>query len=528
MAETGKSFVQQFFQVLKSIPPGKKISLAVTMIMVLGGFVALILWVNKPDFQVLFANLDTGDAARITQKLNEKKVPYELKEGGGAILVPNEMVYQLRLELAGDGLPRGQNVGFEIFNDIPFGTTEFVQRLKYKQALQGELARTIMGFDSVAQARVHIVPAGDSLFAEAEKPATASVVLRLRSGGALDRRQLHGIVNLVARAVEGLKPENVTVVDMAGGLLSKGFEEDQVTAMSRTQFEHQQKIERTLENRIQTMLEPIVGANKVVARVSARVDFEQVNIVEERFDPDSTVVRSEQRQKETSAGGRSLASGSPDLQTQIYPSQGAGGSSSKPFERENATINYEINKINRQITNSVGDVKRLSAAVIIDGPYVTEKGQDGKAVQKFAPRSKKEMKTFEDMIKKAIGFNEARGDQVSVTNTTFALQEEEKGIHASPPSWMEYGRRATKPAFNILLVSLFLLLVVKPFKKWIHQAGDVLSTQALPPGQGVPKLTARGGESQAEAEGTGNLLEITKGNPEVVAQIIRQWISEGR
>jgi len=298
--------------------------------------------------------------------------------------------------------------------------------------------------------------------------------------------------------------------------------------MSRTQFDHQQKIERTLENRIQTMLEPIVGANKVVARVSARVDFEQVNIVEERFDPDSTVVRSEQRQKETSAGGRGLASGSPDLQTQIYPNQGAGGSSSKAFERENATINYEINKINRQITNSVGDVKRLSAAVIIDGPYVTEKGENGMMVQKFAPRNKKEMKTFEDMIKKAIGFNEARGDQVSVTNTPFALQEEEKSLHASPPSWMEYGKRATKPAFNILLVALFLLLVVKPFKKWIHQAGDVLSTQALSQGQGVPKLTARGGERQAEADGTSNLLEITKGNPEVVAQIIRQWISEGR
>lgn len=532
MAETGRNFIQQLIQVFKAIPAGKKVSLAVATALITGGFIALILWVNKPDFQVLFANLEAADAARIMQKLNEKKTPYELKEGGSAILVPNETVYQLRLELAGEGLPRGQNVGFEIFNEIPFGTTEFVQKLKYKQALQGELARTIMGFDSVAQARVHLVPAGDSLFAEPEKQATASVVLRLHPGRALDRRQLQGIITLVARAVEGLKPENVTVVDMAGGLLSKGSEEDHATAMSRTQFEHQQKLEKTIEGRIQSMLEPIVGVNKVVARVSAQVDFEQVNIKEERFDPNSVVVRSEQRQKESSATGKNAPSGSPDLQNQIIPGQGVAGASSRGFEKENATVNYEINKVNRQVSNAVGEVKRLSAAVIIDGPYASEKNSDGKTVQKFAPRNKKDMKTFEDMVKRAIGFNEARGDQVSVSNIPFAIPEEEKSFAASEPSWLEYGKKATRPLFNVILIVLFFFLAVKPFKKWIHQAGETLSAvPALPQGAqggGVPKLGAQAGESHGEAEGAQNLLELTKGNPEMVAQIIRQWLSEGR
>jgi flagellar M-ring protein FliF len=530
MAEIGRNFIQQFGQVLKAIPVGKRISLAITTIVVVGGFVALIFWVNRPDYQVLFANLDTADAARITQKLNEKKTPYQLKEGGSAILVPNDMVYQLRLELAGDGIPRGQHVGFEIFNEIPFGTTEFVQKLKYKQALQGELARTIMGFDAIAQARVHLVTGGESLFVEAEKPATASVVVRLHPGRVLDRRQLQGIINLVARAVEGLKPDNVTVVDMAGGLLSKGSEDNHASALSRTQFEHRQKLEKALENRVQTMLEPIVGLNKVVARVSAELDFEQVNIVEEKYDPNSVVIRSEQRQKESSAGGKGLPSGSPDLQGQVVQGPNATASSTKGFEKENATINYEINKTNRQISNSTGDVKRLSAAVIIDGPYVTEKGTDGKMAQKFTPRNRREMKTFEDIIRKAIGFNEARGDQVSVSNIPFALQEEEKAFPMGGPAWLEYGKKAAKPAFNLLLVAMFFLLAIKPFKKWLNQAGETLgSTAALPQGQpGAPRLAAQASEAQIEGDSNRSLLDMTKSNPDMAAQIIKHWISEGK
>jgi flagellar M-ring protein FliF len=533
MAEIGKDMIRQFLQVLRSIPTGRKISLALSTAVVIAGFAALLLWVNKPDYQVLFANLDTADASKITQKLAEKKTPYQLKEGGSAILVPSEVVYQLRLEMAGDGLPRGQNVGFEIFNDMPFGTTEFVQRLKYKQALQGELARTIMGFESIAQARVHIVPAGDSLFAEAERPATASVVLRLHGGRSLDNRQIQGIINLVARAVEGLKPDNVTVVEMSGGLLSKGFEEDHATAMSKTQFDYQQKLERSLQNRIQTMLEPVVGTNKVVARVSAEVDFERVNLVEEKFDPDKVVIRSEQRQKESSSQGKGAAAGSPDLQTQIHSTQGAAGSSAaRGFERENATVNYEINKVSRQVTSAIGDVKRLSAAVIIDGPYVQEKESDGKAVPKFVARNKKDMKVFEDMVKRAIGFSETRGDQVSVSNIPFVLQEEERGGSDALPWWMEYGKKATKPVFNLLLVCLFLLLTVKPFRRWIQQTGQVLGQPAaLPQSQtgGTLPAQAGGGEvSTDEKSATTSLLEISKGNPEVVAHIIRQWISEGR
>lgn len=528
MAETEKNSLQQFIQVFKAIPTGKKISFAVTVCLVVGGFITLLVWANRPDFQVLFANLDAADASRITEILQEKKIPFQLREGGSAVLVPDDMVYQLRLDMASEGVPRGQHVGFEIFENMPFGTTEFVQKLKYQRALQGELARTIMQFDAVAQARVHIVESGDSLFAEPERPATASVVLRLHPGRNLGDRQLQGIVNLVARAVKGLKPENVTLVDMAGGLLSKGSGTGSADALSRAQFEYQGKMERSLENRLQTMLESIIGMNRVVARVSAEVDFEQVNILEEKYDPDSSVVRSEQRQTETSMAGDSYASGSPDLQNQVYRNRGGSGGSGSNFQKENAVINYEINKINRQITNSVGNVKRLSVAVIIDGPYVEEKGTNGNTVQKFVPRSRREMKTFEDIIKKAIGFNEERGDQVNVSNIPFAFQTEEIAFMDKGLSWMDYAKKATKPLFNVFLVVIFFLFAVKPFKKWLNRTGETLLIRQLPQGGEVQQLSEEAGGGTGRTPEEAGARGVASNNPDIAAQVIKGWLSEGK
>ena len=528
MAGTRENIIQQVSKLLRTIPTGKKISFAVVIAMVLGGFITLLIWINRPDYQVLFTNLEAADAGQIMEKLKEKKTPFRIKEGGSAILVPDDSVYQLRLELASEGIPTGHAVGFEIFDTIPFGTTEFVQRLKYQQALQGELARTITQFDAIAEARVHIVASGDSLFAEPEKPATASVVVRLYPGGALDQKQLQGVIHLVACSVKGLRPENVTVVDMAGGLLSKGQQEEGVDVLSRAQFEYQQKLERAFESRILTMLEPVVGLNRVVAKVSAEVDFGRVNIFEERFDPDNTAVRSEQHEKETSTGGQTVPTGSPDLKYDIYSSDAASTGLRNTFQKENATINYEVNKLNKQITNAVGSVKRLSAAVIIDGPYGSETSPEGEEVKKFLPRSRREMKTFEDIIKKAIGFREVRGDQVNVSNIPFALQDEEEAFSEKGASWLDYARKVTKPFFNVALVFLFFLLAVRPFKKWLEQAGQQMATRALPQGEEIQKLASPVGDKEQIEDSKEQISRITKSNPDAVAEVIRKWISEGK
>jgi flagellar M-ring protein FliF len=531
MAESRESPIQQLVRVVRSIPPARLVTFGAILSIVIGGFVALFLFTNRPDYQVLFSNLDPSDASRIMEKLKEKRIPFQIREGGRAIFVPEENVYELRLGMASEGLPQGRNVGFEALDQMPFGTTEFIQKLKVQQALQGELARTIMGFDAVSQARVHIVPASESLFVGPDQSrSTASIVIRTKSGRSLDRRQLQGIIHLVACAVEGLKPENVTVVDMEGGLLAKGGEADGIGALSGSQYDYKRKVEQTLERMVQTMLEPIVGANKVVTRVTAEVDFRQVNIAEERYEPDSGVIRSEQRQKETASGGKDLPAGSPDLKFEVYESQGTMSGTSKSFQKENSVTNYEINRINKQIVSALGEVKRLSAAVVIDGPYVAEKDAAGKAVQKFVPRSRKEMKGFEEIVKKAIGFDEARGDQVTVSNVPFAITEEVKEVSETESVWMAYLKKGVRPMFNVLVIALFVFLVVRPFRKWLTQAGEAVKTQALQGGPEYPKLEAGGaggGEAAVGALSKANILEISKTDPEKIAEIIRGWVREG-
>lgn len=519
--------LDNLIQVLKAVPTGKKISFLITILVLIGGFTALILWANRPDYQVLFSNLDSSDAAKIADKLRESRTPFQLKDGGTAILVPNEKVYQLRLEMASEGIPRGGGVGFEVFDDMSFGTTEFVQKLKYQQALQGELARTIMDFDAIEQARVHIVPAGDSLFAEPEKPSTASVVIRPRMGYVLDQRQLQGIVNLVACAVEGLKPSNVTVVDMAGGLLSNGHDNNDIGDLTTSQFDFQRKLENSLEKRIRTMLEPVVGLNKVVARVSADVDFRQINISEEKYDPDSVVVRSEQKQKESSMTGGS-PSGGYDQKYQVYQSEeDSSVASSKTFDKENSIINYEMNKVNTHIIDTAGDIIRLSAAVIIDGPYVTEEDDGGNKVQKFVARDRKEMKRFEEIIKSAIGFDEARGDQVSVSNIAFSLNKETPVImEDSGGNLLSFARKQSKYVFNVLLIILFFVLAVRPFKRWLNQTGEYVSTMTLDTGKEVKALEAPDLEIQQRQNTKQQVLEATRQNPDIAADIIKSWINE--
>ena len=528
MAENDSNGFGQLMQVFRSLPLARMITLAVILSLVAGGFIALVIWTNRPDYQILFSNLDANDAGRIAEKLKSKKVSFQLEDGGHAIMVPANQVYQLRLDLASQGLPKGRNVGFEIFDKLPFGTTEFVQKLKYQEALQGELARTIMDFDSVAQARVHIVPAGDSLFVEPENKATASVVLRLQPGRTLDRRQVQGIINLVACAVEGLKPENVTLVDMDGGLISGGKGEDTGTELSSSQFEYRRRLEKSLENRILTMLEPVVGANKVVAKVSADVDFKQVHISEESYDPDNAVIRSEQRQKEVTSASEGKPSGSPDLKYDVYQTSGKTSNNSKQFEKENSVINYEISKVNKQVISSVGDIKRLSAAVIIDGPYVSVKEPKGGEARKFQPRSRKEMKEFQNIVERAIGFSQDRGDQVSVSNIPFAIDKIPVPQTETKPSWMIYARKGMKPFFNVLLVALFVLFALKPFRNWLKQTREYLAPQALPAGKGIPEL----GAPSAEQEGTHikkeQILDLTRTDPEKIVSVIRGWIEEGR
>ncbi len=406
-----RSFTQ-IWKGFSTLPGGRKASILAAIVAAAVGIVILVYVANSTDYRVLFSNLSAEDAGNIVSKLKEKKIAYELSGSGNTILVPQEKVSELRLELAASGLPQGGGVGFEIFDSKSLGVTEFVQQLNYQRALQGELSRTINGLDEIQHSRVHIVIPKKSLFSEDQKKPTASVILKLKAGRNLRTAQIDGIVHLVASSVEGLSPADVMVVDSSGKVLSKLQDDSKLGRLSNSQIEYQRNIEKDLTNRVQTMLEKVVGEGKAVVRISADLDFRIMEKMEEKFDPESTVIRSQQRQSERSGMSGQAAGGN------VGGVAPGGVPVSKPEpkqEKIDEITNYEITKTVNKTVMPVGEIKKLSIAVLVDGNYV----KNDKGTEEYQARSKKEMTDLEDLVKKSAGFDAKREDQVVVTNIPF-------------------------------------------------------------------------------------------------------------
>ena len=511
-------------QWLANASMGQKVTLALGISLLVGTVVAVVLWSIRPNYQVLFSRLNPEDAAKIVETLKQEKIPYLLQASGTVISVPDDKVYDLRLSLASDGIPQGGGVGFEIFDNTPMGTTEFVQRLNYQRALQGELSRTIAEFEAVAQARVHIVTPKGSLFVEEEKPATASVVLRLRPGQRLSKRQIDGVVRLVSSAVEGLEPGNITVVDVEGGVLYKGHRSDSEVGLTNSQLEHQSSLEASLERRIQEMLERVVGDGRAVVRVTAEVDYRRITTSEETYDPDSSVIRSEQRQQETSAGGTSMPEGAPEEKYQFGETVGQGMVSNNSSKKENEVINYEINRVSRQTVAAVGDIKRLSAAVVIDGKYQTTEDANGNTSQTYVPRSQEEMKRLVDVVKTAMGYDSARGDQVEVTNLPFAEQPQKLPDEKNAPStWLRLGARFAPLMLKAVVALLVFFFVVRPL---IRLLGQVSSRQHTSQRLGELALESPSPEALSALEPRQRVRYLAKSDPEKTTDLIRDWLNE--
>jgi len=498
----------------------------------IAGLVAIGLWTQQPDMQVLFSNLSTEDAAAIVDKLKEQKVPYETSGGGGTILVPSAQVYDLRLLLAGMGLPHGGGVGFEIFDRSTLGMSEFVQKLNYRRALQGELARTVAQMAGVEKVRVHLAIPERRLFSTEQDRARASVVVSLYSGQVLGKSQVQGIVHLVASSVEGLQARDVTVVDGQGRILSSTATDDPA-GLTNTQLEYQQAVEKDIETRIQSMLERIVGANKAVVRVSSVVDFRKVETTEERYDPNGQVVRSEQRGQEKSSGVNGQTGGVPGVESNVPPGteQESSPTSSTASQTKNETVNYEISRTVSRIVEPTGTIKKLSVAVLVDGTYETvkpaegEKAGTGEATRKYIPRSADEMKRIEDIVKKAMGYSAERQDQVEVVNMQFGFGEESQpaGVESAPEPqkpWMPYVRYAV----GGLLFLLLLIFVVRPL------LGMLAVSSAPPPTADTPALPATVGQVEATLVGTkprAQLVDMAKDNPDATAVVVKQWLKTG-
>jgi flagellar M-ring protein FliF len=560
----------QFKLLYDNFTIGQKVSIVIMLFLLAAVFGSLIFWAGRPEFQVLYTKLSPQDAQTVVSEI-EGKVKYELRDNGTTVLVPGESLYKLRLELASKGLPKGGVVGFEIFDKTAFGVTDFAQRVNYKRAIEGELTRTIMQIDSVDSAKAMIAIPEKRLFDEEKKETTASIVLGLRSQGALSKSQVQGIVYLVSSSVEDLKPGNITVIDTKGNLLFKG-RADTEAELASTQYEFKKYYETNLEEKIKAMVEKVVGVDKAVAMVSAEFDFDVVNKTEEVFDPDRVVVLSEQRSTETSDSKSPAPSGTPGVGSNIPPTAagGAGKEATSTSKKTSETINYELSKVVKSTKESVGNLLKQSISLIVDGVYKEiveeggegKEGEEGEEVKKkfeYSPRSIEELDKISALVKSAAGFNEERGDQIEIESMQF--QKAEIGIPAAVSIFKEEGKgiwyQFGKYAVTGVIALFVILFVIRPMTKWISQVPKVVMSEGemMRPGgvtRAAPRRTGRTAEDiererememkdlEAEIAGESKMPEGAKRKQAIkhrlsrladkdadsVAQLVKTWIHE--
>ena len=512
---------------IMTLSPGKRwIVLGIVIFSALS-FGLLITTANRVDFKPLFSNLGNDDAGEIMKKLKEQKVPCRISDDGKAILVPAGKVYELRMSLASEGLPQGSGIGFEIFDRKNFGMTEFVQKLNYQRALQGELSRTIAQISGVEQARVHLALPEKSLFKENEKPPTASVVLKMKSARLLSENEVQGIIHLVSSSIEGMSPDNISVIDSRGRMLNKPAASDQAGRLVSTMIETQHNFEKDIEDRLQSLLDRIVGEGKSAARVNVTLDYKNLEKYEERYDPQS-VVRSEQRSEQKE--NLTTPGGVPGVQSNLgktaVPAATPGGGS-----KNDETKNYEISRSESRIVEPAGSLSRISVAVLVDGKYeklATKK--KGAPQQKYLPRTPEELQKIEALVKGAVGFNQSRGDQVTVANIPFQEVAAEGGEGGGSSSWWEAPILSTLLK-NLLIVIGFLaliFLVLKPMLKMLgtYRPASVNSFEGIEPSVGeLGDATQRAQLAMSKVNQL-ELVETVKKDPYQTAQVLQSWLKQ--
>lgn len=501
----------EFFRRLSS---KQKILIGTITVAVFAAIMGLVSIVSKPTYGILFSNLNEQDASKIVQALKEKSVPFTLDDNGRTILVPKQQLYELRLAMASEGLPNSSIIGYEIFDRTNLGISDFVQKVNYRRALEGELSRTILNLNEVEGVRVHIVTPEKSLFKEDEKPTTASVVLKLKSGKPLRREVSQGIAHLVASSVEGLDASNVTILDTRGNVLTETNKTNSLVALTSTQYELQQKVETYLAQKAQLLLNSALGVGNSLVQVNAELDFRQVEKNLEQYDPDNTVVRSEQITEEKSVLRDSLP----------------------PSTRSNTVTNYEVNKTLERIIENVGNIKRVSIAAIVNDKPIT-KEVNGEKIVEYKSRDAEEMNRLAEIVKKAVGFNPERNDDISVVNIPFGNGAEEQLVTEQqlPQEWNDVAVQVVLIAAMIIAIVIVRSLLNRlRFKVessevlWGNKiSGELAAGQPnlqkihLPPVETEVPL-----EVALKAERRKQISEYVKKQPEEASKLLKVWLSE--
>ncbi len=493
--------IEKIITTFKEMSMSRRIALGVAAMVVVAGFTTMFIWTNKTKFQVAYSGLTKKDASLVVEQLKGSNTPYRLTGDGTTIMVPEDIVYDVRLSMAKEGIPKGGGVGFEIFDKSEFGTTEFVQKINKTRAIQGELARTISAFDEVKTARVMIVMPKDSVFVEEIKKPSASILLELISD--LEKEKVAAIAHLVASSIQDLTPELVTIVDTAGRILFEGKSQEEQAKINAqnfadSQYKYKVRYEENLTKRIQTMLERIVGKDKAIVRVTSEMDFSKNDMNEEIYDPferGGEFVRSRKnRAEKINSGSEQIP-----IPSSVNPIVGdenlAGELNNELVNKNDDTFNYEISKRFRETRKPMAVLTRLSVAAVVDGKYENQTDESGNQKQVYAPRTAEEMKQFENIVLNAMGYNESRSDQISMECFPFASigqLESEPALTGLKMVQKEYGRTIA----NLLLVVLLFLLVIRPIIKTVKDIKTTVEQEALP----SPEELALLEEEQREPE----------------------------
>jgi len=540
--ETPPGFVGR----LAALPAATKMKLGIAVAAVVAAVVAMAMWASQGDWRVLYAGLPDKEAGAIVAELGTMGVPYRYTDGGGAIKVPADRLYDAKMKLAAKGMPKASVVGNELLDVSRFGQTDRQERANMQRALEGELVRTITKLEGVEDARVHLaLPNQNGFFREQQKPS-ASVMLTLHPGFKLDRAQAAGIVHLVSSSVPELSPKAVSVLDQRGALLS-GAEEDNGKSLNEQQLQYVAQVEKNYVDRVRTLLEPVVGADNLRASVTADVDFSQVESTSEQFRPNQgqepAAVRS-QSTSESSTAGQVVPSGVPGAASNQppVPATAPVNGSAAPLQvsnngqnggagRREATTNYEVDKTVQMKRNAVGVVRRLNAAVVVNHRVNTN--AKGKTTSEAL--SNEEIEKLTALVQEAVGFSKDRGDSVRVINAPFKSEPVDKAdeLPLWKQSWvLDLVRAGAVPA-ALALVALGLIFgVIKPALKptvVLEPEGDKRGQQldavvddgtALPGEANLPKL-----EAPRENHQLNNARQLAKENPAAVANIMREWVS---
>ncbi len=542
---------------INQLATGQKFGIAIGVAVLIALLSSIWMWGQTPEYRVLYSNLSDRDGGAIIESLQQQNIPYKFSDGGGALMVPANVVYETRLKMATLGLPKGGNVGFELMENQKFGISQFAEQVNYQRALEGELARSVQSIASVQSARVHLAIPKPTVFIKEQQKPTASVVLTLNGGRLLDSAQVSAIVHLISSSVPDMSAKNVTVVDQSGTLLSANHDGIGDQGLDPNQLKYIQQIERSYVQRVEAILVPLLGAANVHAQVTADIDFSQSEQTAEIYKPNQDKKEMAVRSLQTSDASNSTAitggvpgalSNQPPVPATAPlttpPADPAGANGTPTSSQKEATTNFEVDRTIRHTKFPVGAIKRISVAVVVNNRKVT----DDKGVVSYKPLSDDEKAQINQLVSEAVGYDQSRGDTLSIQNAAFNIEEKE--VIPEVPLWKQpeminVGVSMVKYLLIAIVMLIVIFGVIKPALKPLLSApvkededdflneGDKVSgngesgptNNGLSPSEQQAAVKVHGAAAQPYEQGLQAARQIAQQDPKIVASVIKEWVN---